>query len=181
MLNSKFVKTLVIASTLIGIPAFAQTSSGTASGVGVEKAQVNVSAKSCHGGKFERRGSFGKKLGLTDTQLEKIASLKDKSRVETAAQKAQLKALSDQLKLVVTRPDANSQEAFQVQSKINDLRSQLANEKLQQRLDFMAVLTPEQKETIRHKILVSEAFGGERGRGHMGHHMHHHFSGNRQA
>ena len=170
MFNTKFVKTLLIASTLIGLPAMAQTAGGN-----IEKAQVKVGSQTCSHAKFEGRRSFGKRLGLTDSQLEKVATLKDKGRVETASQKAQLKALNDQLKVAITKPEVNQAEAMQVQSKINDLRSQLANEKLQQRIDFVAILTPEQKDTLRHKILASEAFGMG-----GGHRMHHHF-GTRQA
>ena len=176
MFTGKFVKTLLITSTLIGMPAFAQGN--------VEKAQVTqvkVGGGACARAGFEGREHFGKKMGLTDNQLEKIASLKDKSRTNTAEEKAQLKTLNDQLKVAITKPEVSAQEDLAVQNKINGLRSQLANQKLQEKLDFMAILTPEQRETLRHKILISEAFGGHGGpggpggRGHMGHHMHHHF------
>ncbi len=175
MFNNKFVKTLLVATTLIGLPAMAQTAGGN-----IEKAQVKVGSKTCASqtcgsAKFHGHRSFGKRLGLTDSQLEKVAALKDKGRLETATQKAQLKTLNDQLKVAITKPEVNQAEAMQVQSKINDLRSQLANEKLQQRIDFMAILTPEQKDTLRHKMLASEAFGMG-----GGHRMHHHFGG-RQA
>jgi Spy/CpxP family protein refolding chaperone len=52
------------------------------------------------------------------------------------------------------------------------LKAQLANERLEQRIDFMSILTPQQKETLRHKMLVSEAFGGSGGQ-----HMRHRFGG----
>ncbi|HEY9760560.1 MAG TPA: hypothetical protein V6C97_35700 [Oculatellaceae cyanobacterium] len=170
MFNSKLVKTLLIASTVVGLPAMADTSNA-----GIEKTQVKVGSAQCAGGEFQGRKAFKmeKRLGLSDTQLEKVAVLKDKSRTDTAAQKAQLKTLSDQLKLVITKPEINQSEAMQIQSKINDLRSQLSNEKLQERIDFMSILTPEQRENLRHRMLVSEAFGFS-----GGHRMHHHF-GNR--
>jgi len=166
MFTGKFIKTLLITSTLIGLPAIAQTNAGSVP----EKAQLKVNSLSCLGCKSERRESTGRKLGLTDSQLEKIASLKDRARVDSAPQKAQLKELYNQLKLAITKPAVDQQEALQIQSKINDLRAQLSNKKLQERLNFMAILTPEQKETLRHKILVSESF-----RTNASNHNRHHF------
>ena len=162
MFNTKVVKTLLIASTLIGLPAMAQTAGGN-----IEKAQVKVGSQTCSHAKFQGHRSFGKRLGLTDAQLEKVAALKDKGRLETATQKAQLKTLNDQLKIALTKPEVDKSEAMSVQRKINDLRAQLSNEKLQQRIEFMSILTPEQKETLRHKMLVSEAFGMGGGHGRL--------------
>ena len=177
MFNTKFVKTLLIASTLIGLPAMAQSN--------VEKAQVTqvkVGGQSCAKAGFERKHEFGKKLGLTDNQLEKIATLKDQSRTSMAPEFAQMKELRDQLKIAITKSDVSAQDDLALQGKINTLRDQISNQKLQEKLNFMAILTPEQRETIRHKMLVSEAFGrggehgfrGERGGG-LGHHMNHKF------
>jgi Spy/CpxP family protein refolding chaperone len=176
MFNTKFVKTLLVATTLIGLPAMAQSN--------VEKAQVTqvkVGGPSCARAGFERKGQFGKKLGLTDSQLEKIATLKDESRISMAPEFAQMKELRDQLKIAITKSDVSAQEDLALQGKINSLRDQISNQKLQEKLNFMAILTPEQRETIRHKMLVSEAFrrGGEHGfrgeHGRFGHHMNHKF------
>jgi Spy/CpxP family protein refolding chaperone len=180
MFNGKFVKTLLIASTMIGLPAMAQGN--------VEKAQVSqvkVGGQTCARASYEKRGEFGKKLGLTDSQLEKIATLKDQSRIEMAPEYAQMRGLRDQLKVAITKSDVSAQEDMSVQEKINTLHSQIANQKLQEKLNFMAILTPEQRETLRHKMLVSEATGrgGEHGyraergeRGYkFGHHMNHKF------
>jgi Spy/CpxP family protein refolding chaperone len=169
MFNKNFVKTLLITSTLVGIPAMAAPGN---LGSGVEKTQLKVGSSCAAHREFNKQGSFGKKLGLTDDQLTKIASLKDQGRVTTAPQKAQLRGLNDQLKDVLTKPELDKQQALSIESKINDLRAQLANERLEQRIDFMSILTPQQKDTLRHKMLVSEAFGGS-----GGHHMRHHFGG----
>src|ERR1700733_8415307 len=98
MFNKNFVKTLLITSTLIGIPAMAAPGNV---GSGVEKTQLKVGSSCAAHREFSKKGSFGKKLGLTDDQLTKIASLKDQVRVTTAPQKAQLKVLNDQLKDVL--------------------------------------------------------------------------------
>ncbi len=156
MFNKNLVKFLVVASTVAGIPAFAAPSNEG----GVTKTQVKVGSSCCAERARDNKVSFARKMGLSDEQLEKIAALKDQQRVATASQKAQLKALSDQLKDVMTKPELDKQAALGLQGKINDLRAQLSNEKLEERINFMAVLTPEQKEILRHRILASEAFGG---------------------
>ena len=168
MFNKNFVKTLLITSTLIGIPALAAPENG---GSGLEKTQVKVGSGCASHRGFSKKGGFAKKLGLTDDQLAKIASLKEQSRLTTAPQKAQLKALSEQLKDTLMKPELDKQEALSIEGKINDLKAHLANEKLEQRINFISILTPQQKETLRHQMLVSEAFGG--------HHMHHRFGGPR--
>jgi len=156
MFNKNLVKLLVIASTVAGIPALAAPSNEG----GVTKTQVNVGSSCAVGKAGGARGSFSRKMGLSDEQLQKIATLKDQERVATASQKAQLKALYDQLKIEITKPELDKQSVFGLQGKINDLRAQLSNEKLEERINFMAVLTPEQKEQLRHRMLASEAFGG---------------------
>ncbi len=161
MFSKNFVKTFLIASTIVGVPAMAaQTTEGNS----ISKGQVRVNTACGARAKFDRKGAFFKKLGLTDEQLAKIASLKDQNLITTASQKAQLRAFNDQLKEVLTRSDVNKQDAMQLQSKINDIRSQLANERLEYRLQFLSVLTPEQTGILRHRMLVSDAFNSRSGR-----------------
>jgi Spy/CpxP family protein refolding chaperone len=162
MFTKNIVKTLIITSTLVGIPAFAADNTCSA---GQANTQVKIGAK-CSGEGFQRHGQFGKRLGLTDEQLLKISTMKDQYRLSSAGQKAETKVLSDQLKNVLTAPQLDKAQALSIQSKLNDVKDKLSNEKLQFRMDFMSVLTPEQKEIVRHKMLVSEVFGGE----HMGRH-----------
>ena len=176
MFTKNIVKTLIITSTLVGLPAFAADNSTSA---GVANTQVKIGEK-CPGGACQQHGQFGKRLGLTDEQLLKIGTLKDQYRLSSAGQRAETKVLSDQLKNVLTAPQLDKAQALSIQSKLNDVKDKLSNEKLQFRIDFMSVLTPEQKEIVRHKMLVSEAFGGggrmEHRHGHFGHK---HFEGNR--
>jgi Spy/CpxP family protein refolding chaperone len=180
MFTKNIVKTLLITSTLIGIPAFAADNTCSAgAGVGAANTQVKIGNAKCSGEGFQRHGGFGKRLGLTYEQLLKISTMKDQYRLSSAGQRAETKVLSDQLKNVLTAPQLDKAQALSIQSKLNDVKDKLSNEKLQFRIDFMSVLTPEQKEIVRHKMLVSEVFGGE----HMGHRGgqfgHRHFEHNR--
>jgi Spy/CpxP family protein refolding chaperone len=164
MFTKNIVKTLIITSTLVGIPAFAADNTCSAGAANTLTTQVKIGAK-CSGEGFQRHGQFGKRLGLTDEQLLKISTMKDQYRLSSAGQRAETKVLSDQLKNVLTAPQLDKAQALSIQSKLNDVKDKLSNEKLQYRIDFMSVLTPEQKEIVRHKMLVLEVFGGE----HMGH------------
>jgi Spy/CpxP family protein refolding chaperone len=179
MFTKNIVKTLIITSTLVGIPAFAADNTCSAgAAVGAANTQVKIGAK-CSGEGFQRHGQFGKRLGLTDEQLLKISTMKDQYRLSSAGQRAETKVLSDQLKNVLTAPQLDKAQALSIQSKLNDVKDKLSNEKLQFRIDFMSVLTPEQKEIVRHKMLVSEVFSSGR-MGHRGGQFgHKHFEHNR--
>jgi Spy/CpxP family protein refolding chaperone len=114
------------------------------------------------------------KSTLTDEQLEKIAALKDNFLSKTAGKKVELKGLGRQLRGLLTKKEVNRQEAFVLQEKISTLRADLAKEKLAFRLDMMSVLTDEQREKIRHRMLMKQAFGG-----HKHHGRHFAFAGHR--
>ena len=161
MFTKNIVKTLIITSTLVGIPAFAADNSSSASLIaGGANKQVKIGAK-CSGDSFQRHGQFGKRLGLTDEQLLKISTMKDQYRVTSAGQKAETRLLSDQMNNILTSPQLDKAQTLSIQTRLNDVKDKLSNEKLQFRIDFMSVLTPEQKEIVRHKTLVSEVFGVE--------------------
>ena len=182
MFTKNIVKTLIITSTLIGIPAFAadNTCSAGAGVANTANTQVKIGGAKCSGEGFKRHGQFGKRLGLTDEQLLKISTMKDQYRLSSAGQKAETKVLSDQLKNVLTAPQLDKAQALSIQTKLNDVKDKLSNEKLQFRMDFISVLTPQQKEIVRHKMLVSEVFGGGEHMGHRhGQFAHRHFEQNR--
>ena len=105
---------------------------------------------------------------LSDEQLEKINTLKEAARQSTAAQKTELHALSSRMHDLMTKPDVDRAEVMALQAKVNSLRSDLSNRWLNFRLDSMAVLTPEQKQQVRHRFLMHQMFGGFRHHGHCG-------------
>lgn len=180
MFSKNIVKSLIITSTLVGLPAFAADNTKDA---GVANTQVKIGEK-CSAQRSQCHGAFGKRLNLNDEQLQKIGAMKDQFRLATATQKAETKVLSDQLKNVLTAPSLDKAQALSIQSKLNDVKDKLSNEKLQFRMDFISVLTPEQKEIVRHKELVSEAFGGEHmgpRPGHFKHFGHRRFEVNRES
>lgn len=93
-------------------------------------------------------------LGLSDEQLEKFIVLKGQYEVSTAGKKAELKQKMRQMMNLLTDKDTDKQKALSLQTEINTLRSDLANSRVNFMLDASALMTPEQKKQIRHKMLT---------------------------
>lgn len=112
------------------------------------------------------------KLSLSDDQLEKMAKLKADFGDAAAQKKAQLQVLNRQLKDSLTKENVQKSELMDIQGKINNLRSELANAQLSIRLETIAILTDEQKQKLRHASLQRQVFGGKgkASGAHKGHH-----------
>jgi Spy/CpxP family protein refolding chaperone len=161
---------IVIAALLIGAPAMAADSgAGTPPGVdGKMTASKNLGGG---GGACQKGGHCGggARMNLSDAQLEKMGSLKNKYADSTSAEKAQLGTLFRQMKDVISKPEIDRAQAVALQSKINAVKDDLSTARLNLKLDEIAVLTPDQREQIHHRMLEREAFGGgQRHHGHFG-------------
>jgi hypothetical protein len=106
-------------------------------------------------------------MGLTDDQLSKLADIREGVREKTASQRAQLEALKYQLHKAMMQPAIDKSAAMALQSKINALHGEIANARLAGHIDAMGVFTPEQREHMRHFMLMRSAM-----RGMGGHHGH---------
>lgn len=115
----------------------------------------------------EGKGSeFREKFKLTDDQLEKMNALNNKFKDSISSQVVQLGSLHRQLKDVMLAPQVDRAKAVDLESKINALKGDISIAKLNFKLDKMSILTAEQREMIRHRMLVAQAMGGgERGGG----------------
>ncbi|MBX9725306.1 MAG: hypothetical protein K2X81_28135, partial [Candidatus Obscuribacterales bacterium] len=127
-------------------------------------------SKNLGGGECQKGGHCGggPRMNLTDAQLEKMSSLKNKFEDSTSAEKVQLGSLFRQMKDVFSKPEVDRQQAIALQTKINTVKNDLSTARLNLHLDEIAVLTPDQREQIRHRMLEREAFGGAGGH-HHGH------------
>jgi Spy/CpxP family protein refolding chaperone len=149
----------VLATMLIAVPVLAANSStGDGADGGRAIAQNRV----------EGAGEHGKRFGFTDSQLEKMASIKNLYMDKTSSERAELGTLHRQLRDVLSQTSVDRSKAEGIQSKINQLHGDLSTAKLDLKMDEMSVLSPEQREQMHHRMLVAEAFGG----GHMMHHRH---------
>lgn len=185
-LSNAIFANVLLAGGLLAVPAFAANNNdATISGA----TRTDVVAEGRGGGGEEGREGRPdwKKPRFTDDQLIQMAALKDRFATTTASQKAQIMSLHRQLRGAMAKADINRSEVLSLQSQINTIHDDLATKKMNEKLDFIALLTPEQKEHFRHHMLVANAFGGHQGGwghggggcgagGHGGgeHHGHHH-------
>jgi Spy/CpxP family protein refolding chaperone len=149
-----------MAATLSTLPAMAANSGTTTN---IEGSAVKTAVKT--EGKTCARGCNK----LSDEQLTKLVALKTDFLKKTAPEKVELFTLTRELKTDFAKPISNKAELLSVQDKINSVRATLADDRLSYRVDAFSVLSPEQQEQIKHKILVKEAFGGRRGLRHGSH------------
>lgn len=171
MIDRKHLFNVAVAGLLIAAPALAANTTSGAPG-----AKVPVAAK-CDGGACEKGGGGhwnrggGHHMDLSDAQLEKMSTLRNKFLDSTASQRTELETLYRQMKGVFTRADVDRNQALEIQSKINATKANLATARLNLKLEELSVLTPDQREKLRHRMLVSEAFGGfhHGGPGRFGH------------
>ncbi len=111
---------------------------------------AKVPSGQCAGGKCG--GGFKSKLNLTDDQLERLNSLKMASREASGPKVVELKSLHSQLKDKLTKGDVSKSELLSLQSKINSLKADLANNRVSFLADASSVLTAEQKATNAPQI-----------------------------
>jgi Spy/CpxP family protein refolding chaperone len=153
---------LIIAGPVLAADSGAVTAVDKATASGIERGPGKAFAKhGCGPGGFER----GKKLDFSDSQLEKMSSLKNQYLDKTASQLSQLGVLERQLRDVLSQPSIDRAKAESVQSKINSLKADLSTARLNLKIDEIGILTPEQREKMRHRMLVSESFGHKFGHG----------------
>lgn len=159
-LQNALFANILLAGGLLAVPAMAADSNDATLSSGT---RTDVVAEGPGGGGGERPD--WKKPRMSDDQLIQMAALKDKYLSSTASQRDNLQALHRQLKTALAKPEINRSEVLSIQSQMNSVRDDLSNKKMANKLDFIALLTPEQKEHFRHHMLVSNAFGGH---GHFG-------------
>lgn len=112
-------------------------------------------------------------LNLTDDQLEKMVSIKNKMRDAAGPKKLELRSSYRKLQDLLTQSSVNRAEVTALQAKINGLRTDLSNLAIASKLDGIEVLSPDQRQQIRHRYLQRQLRGGHRfghGRWHHGGH-----------
>jgi len=158
-LQNALFANILLAGGLLAVPAIAADNNDATLSSGT---RTDVVAEGPGGG---GEHPDWKKPRMSDDQLIQMAALKDKFLSSTASQRDNLQALHRQLKGALAKSDINRSEVLSIQSQINSVRDDLANKKMNNKLDFIALLTPEQKEHFRHHMLVANAFGGHHGHG----------------
>ena len=100
------------------------------------------------------RGPWPEKLGLTDEQLVKLVSIKSDYAVNTAKQKAELETNKKKMIILMTEPKLDKAAILALNEKIDSLKTSLTDARVNQMLTVMNVMTPNQREQMRHHMLV---------------------------
>lgn len=134
---------------------------------GSEIAMADNDRKDCGGGGgggWSRRGhgDMFKSLNLTDDQYEKLYTIKRESMGQMAGKMGSMATLHMDLKDALLQSDLDKSKIQSVQDKINALKSDMANMRLNQHINMLGVLTPEQRKELRLAMIKSSASGGAR-------------------
>jgi Spy/CpxP family protein refolding chaperone len=103
---------------------------------------------------------------LSDAQKQQLTALRDKYELDTAQKKAELHVTFRQLHQVLRADNVDKTKAEALQAKINGLRDDLSNARLNLRLAASDVFTPEQKAAFREMRRFHHGHfnrGGEKG------------------
>jgi len=115
----------------------------------------------------QARVPSGPRISLSDEQRQKLRALKDQYTLDTAMRKAQLKVQRGQLFDLLRKPKVDKQEVLALNAKLNSLRTELSDARMNFILAANDVFTPEQKEQMGHRFGMRGAFGHGKG-GHCG-------------
>lgn len=103
-------------------------------------------------------------LTLTDAQYEQLFALKRDNAGKNAARMGELASASMTLKDLMLQPTLDRTRILAAQARVNALKTELANAKLESRINMLSVLTPEQRTDLRRNMLQRMGGGG----GHRG-------------
>lgn len=106
----------------------------------------------CNFGSCQHK-SWAKTLGLTDDQMTQLVSIKSEYKVNTAKQKAELKADRKKLMLLMTEEKLDKQAIFSLKEKIDSLKASISDARVNKMISVMSVLTPQQRAQVRHRLL----------------------------
>ena len=97
---------------------------------------------------------------ITTAELERIADLKTKFFDSTAPKIAELHSLTRQLQLLMAKSTIERASALQMQSRINAIHAELANNRLLFELDMINTMPAAAREKMQKHRLFIAAFGG---------------------
>ncbi len=146
---NKFTPLALSGLLFCALPAIADDSAST---VG---ARAQTAVKVC------APGSMHEKLKLSTEQKDKLSSIRDQYKLATAQKKAELEVAMSQQHQLMSKATIDKSAVLSLQGKINSLKADLSNARIDTALTASAVFTPEQREMF-----------SKFGRGHGGPGMH---------
>jgi Spy/CpxP family protein refolding chaperone len=98
-------------------------------------------------------------LNLSDDQYEKMFALKKSTMAKMGPKMAEMGICEMDLHDMMLQPEADKSKVMDQQARINSLRSEMANVKVESELSMLAILTPEQRKELRRGLLRAMAGG----------------------
>jgi Spy/CpxP family protein refolding chaperone len=95
-------------------------------------------------------------LNLTDEQMERIHAIRESHLDKIMPKMSELMKLKHKQMDLIASPSYDKQIVRDLQTKINSLSGELADERLTVMLESDSVLTVEQKKELRHMMLMHE-------------------------
>lgn len=105
---------------------------------------------------MRRNGPPFAALKLTDEQMEKIHAIRESHADKVMPKMSELMRLKHKQMDLIASPSYDKQTVRDIQTKINALSGELADERLTVMLESDGVLTVEQKKELRHMMLMHE-------------------------
>lgn len=105
---------------------------------------------------MRRNGPPFAALKLTDEQLEKMHAIRESHADKLVPKMSELMRLKHKQMELIASPSYDKQTVRDLQTKINSLSGELADERLTVMLESDGVLTVEQKKELRHMMLMHE-------------------------
>ncbi len=149
MRHTHFISTaVIIALAFVATPSIAGKGRGRGMGYG-----SGDGAPGFKGDRFERRGERGlrwlKHLDLTAEQKTRIDALKADSGKTTEPLLEEVRTLRQQMRAAWQADSPNEGTLLSLHRRIHEIQGKLAEERIQLRLDILAVLTPAQRAEIK--------------------------------
>lgn len=94
----------------------------------------------------------GAKFSLTEDQKDKLSSIRDQYKLSTAQKKAELEVAMHQQRELMGKTTIDKSAVLALQSKINGLKAELSNARIDMALTASAVFTPEQREMFQKRM-----------------------------
>jgi Spy/CpxP family protein refolding chaperone len=112
----------------------------------------------------------GPKFSMTEDQKDKLSSIRDQYKLATAQKKAELEVAMHQQRELMGKTTIDKSAVLSLQSKINGLKADLSNARIDMALTASSVFTPEQREMFQKRMHGKFGHKGPRGEwgGHKG-------------
>jgi protein CpxP len=148
--KNMLIITVVTVLAMAASPAFAGKGKKKGSGRGFRDGTGEIEGREKRGKGFHDKGMRGlSRLDLTAEQKTRIEAIREDHRKSTETLKKQVRDLKEQMRGLwqATTPDEGA--ILSLHRQIHKIKGELAEYRIQMRIDMLAILTPEQRAEMR--------------------------------